>query len=427
MGCSFCKREIKLKMQNINSGSLKSKFKVQDLQVEHSQADQISSIKICDGEDQQIILHTNYNGSKEDDAIQSEEPDDKQLDKFHNNEIGSKNHFHQDQVKFIMNANHQNPNKTKPVYSKFIGTPEQSSKNVISNIPIQKPSTYRVIDSCSKAVYLKVYIAGFNSKFTKEHICKKFVESGMMIPIIAKGISTNSINNIGKFSSDCFHVSEQGMEILNILKNKAYIPEKSNINISKTISNIIDNLIPFTEIMKSKLKSEAPRKRVFIDTHVYYINFVSIDEMVESLDLKTILSQNDEKFRENILFLSFDYFKRSSFDYIVNLLENSKLKGVKLLAIGIKGINIESSCRNSDSISEKTYEVNEDFARLSFQSLEVEIYTIRVNDCVSNENNQSLIQQELDSLMPGESINHEKAFSVEEKIFLSMFILNNLE
>lgn len=445
MGCSFCKRELKLKMQIINHNSLSigpnvqsreiriKKENMNDIKKNVNKANQAnnSSERILDKAENKLYYQTDSNKDSFNNQSHAlgQAPESKQSSSYKADiEINNNSMVDAERSQIIC----------VPSISENI-----NSANIRASRHMKKNSTYKVIQSSIKSVNLKVYIAGFNSNYTRQFLSRKFVEAGLLVKCLEKTVSSVSLMKIehktNAFSS-FFQVTEKGIELLNNLRGKKYRPSKNEISVTKTINNIIDNLIPSADITKQNLKGDVPLKKVFIDTNSYFIKFVSIEERIKSLELKTLLSPNNDNVKENILFLSFDYFKRASFDYIHDFIANSQLSGVKLLALGIKG-NAGDSIHTAEEgpiqdkdlnakaddyqvIKERTYEVNEDFAKLSFQTLEVEFFTVLTN--ANSSNKALLLNDQLEMLELGETFSPEKGFNIEERIFLSMFILNNI-
>lgn len=105
--------------------------------------------------------------------------------------------------------------------------------------------------------------------------------------------------------------------------------------------------------------------------HIFFERVEVIDQLGQSenevSDSKTAM----------LLILTFDYHSRASFDQIIAAI-NFGLKGKDIRVI-VFGFKQKSSCRDPEGyykLIEKTFEVNEDFAKLAFKSLGIEYFTL---------------------------------------------------
>ena len=162
-------------------------------------------------------------------------------------------------------------------------------------------------------------------------------------------------------------------------------PRKSSNNPFKDerLNSIIANLIDasnskFTSckelhtIHKSKSKTTG---LPFIQSQKQHIKFINIEKL-EHLNVKFSESNN-------LVVLTFDYFSRSSFDFVIDTINSQILiENIRIICVGLKYTSSSISDKTI-SIDDKSYEVNEDFARLAFFNLGIDYFTLKTEEMLS--------------------------------------------
>ena len=403
MGCSFNKKEIKLKVQSYNQDTNiynnailnKNAFDNENAALEMKEP-KINIAKIEDDND------TTKTKSKTHKIVIFED----KTEKPNNNLVLKEN---------VCSVNYKNLNIQMDNVDFIIKSSSHSSIKINEKKPTRLKSdlntTIRIINSSTNSFNLKVNFIGKDSEKQMKLLINKFKENDLIDSAVYDEENQDNI----------YEVLDKGISFFNMLKEKKYIPSNlKNRNLIKSdlrLNSIVQHNFPFSYENRNK------GKKFFVDSDQYFFTFNFLEgekkldhfklTLTENNDLNAC-SENTIKINDSVVVLCFDYSDKDSFEQLVNILNNSDLSGLKLISLGIRNISkSRSSC----------YEVNEDYAKLVFKNLSIEFFSI---NNISDEKDNTDLEVSIDevSLKKGNISPEEKELKNEEAIFLSMFILN---
>lgn len=385
MGCSFCKSEVKV---NINS-------------IQHQKLGKIITLSKASSANQNNKLVSPAKNDWTNEAFNAES-----------------GNFSEDTNKNMSSTDQQNFDDS---YFKRSHASQSASLHNQKN-----KDMYLVVNIESKSVYLKTFVFGVNSVDVCNLLPSLFIDKELII---------NLNNSSSLETNSTFKVTKKGMSMLEYLREKHYRPTKiSDTSINKRrISRLIMNAVPSVEKSRSNLLKFRSNSKVFIDSTNYFISFCVIKREHLNMEDFCLRKETNSNIKENVLVLSFDCSDKSSFDYIIQFLESGTLNGFSILVIGVKNLLNAPSNNKRDGLSVnvedqnkgRTYEVNEDFASITFMNLEVEFFTLNISqearnrDVGCNDNSSSCSVDE--------TVFNYHSLSVQEKLFISMFLFDSAE
>lgn len=266
----------------------------------------------------------------------------------------------------LNNAINKHENKSATPIKDFIDpiTKLTPTRN-ISDTSCKRDSTISVnwLENVSDRK-LKFFCFGENSENTiliiSQMLCSRRIMNNCNNEICFKGEN---------YLASCYKLTNEGLVLLKRLSKRIQDrnPTIEDANESRRLRSIITRIVvvnskhnPLTNLKVIRPISQNIPSR-------FHLSFekVEIIEKLENYDMKST----------RLLILSFDYHSRSSFDLIIATLNFGLIdRNLRIIAIGLKQ-SLSTYFQDGTSITEKTFEVNEDFAKLAFHSLGIEYYT----------------------------------------------------
>lgn len=457
MGCSFCKKEIKVQVSNVNQAHKYGQPSILSHSNQiHNDPGYSISVKKADNEDQ--LQNSSYQSS----PISKVSKPILVLKNMNSSEKSSISPELRSDVKSkMLNINYKSDQKSCKSASSNFQT--KVTKKTESNL------TYKIIENLKDDMKLNIFFHGKNSKFTMEYLTKIFVSKNLLN---RKKKDTEKLNNLSigiedslkaksgsKYTSPrksiegmLFEVTELGMDYMKNMKDKKYNVQlkkdqmRNASNSQRRLNSIVKNALSLDKKKLNLHGDNSNRGKIFVDCNSYIINYNIIEEDLKVLNQLSVYDSEDKLVELNqvMIFLSFDYRSKDSFQYIVDLLDHSSLRGLRVIVIGVKDpsvvndLNSESKNSNNEEIElnlntknfidslrpeEQLYEVNEDFAKLTFDNLNVEFFSLNASQKLNtncfqvNKLFTNNFEEEVDKAK------EEYQLSLEERLFLSMFIL----